>query len=687
MLIGQLPAPVIAGISPDTGTNANDGVTNAASVTLSGSAEPNDTITLYDNGSLAGSTTANAAGLWSAAGVALTEGSNALTAVAHDQAGDVSSAGSFLATRDSTPPIAPTISGISPDTGPSDSDGITDTGQLSIDGTAEAGSTVAVYDGATRIGIATADGLGAWSLTPAPLAQGSHGLTATATDLAGNASAASPDFTVKVQYPPVLLQSVLSLTVGEGQSLGNLWSQVITNGQDLDQASLTVSAVAATGALGTIAYDPAQQVLSYLASGADPAQPVDSFSYTLTDDQGMSITGTVAVTVTGPDLPTTVVTTAGATVSATGAGQRLISEASGQTLVGTTAGGDEFFGSADTEITAAGNGNVIYVAPGTHGIAMGASNNSVTLGDGNNGVSATGTGDSVTGGKGNTIVTGMQGSATIVLGDGNDGITISGANNSVTVGTGTDRINPGVGGNEHVVAGNGANNITLGGANDVVTVGNGTNLNSFQRCGGDVHHRQRQQHDLCHWRRGQHHHRGGQRHHRGDGRCGDNPGGAGDQHDQVRRFRQPGGEPGRHRYADRHRQQQHACAALGRSGTGHHQWQRTGKWRCLRPADRAGRHGVGPGDGRPGELPANGAAGQQRAGADRSNRPGRCRCVHRGDAERQRRRQPELLPEPCANKLMLVGSRMLSRDIAETSREPDVKRRFYGIAQGDGDDQ
>ena len=247
MLIGQLPAPVIAGISPDTGTNANDGVTNAASVTLSGSAEPNDTITLYDNGSLAGSTTANAAGLWSATGVALTEGSNALTAVAHDQAGDVSSAGSFLATRDSTPPIAPTISGISPDTGPSDSDGITDTGQLSIDGTAEAGSTVAVYDGATRIGIATADGLGAWSLTPAPLAQGSHGLTATATDLAGNASAASPDFMVKVQYPPVLLQSVLALTVGEGQSLGNLWSQVITNGQDLDQASLAVSAVAATG--------------------------------------------------------------------------------------------------------------------------------------------------------------------------------------------------------------------------------------------------------------------------------------------------------------------------------------------------------------------------------------------------------------------------------------------------------
>jgi hypothetical protein len=288
-------------------------------------------------------------------------------------------------------------------------------------------------------------------------------------------SGGSASATEGVYAPPLLLQSPLSLTVAEGASLGNLWSEIVGNGVDPDPSSLTITAVGTGGTHGAVMLDTADDSLVYVATGLDPSNPVDTFSYTLSDGQSRSITGTIAVTVTGASLPTTVATTQGATTSATGSGQRLVSEASGQTLVGSTAGGDRLFGGSDTVIHAAGNGNTVFVTPGNHIIALGGSNNTATLYDGNNSVNATGTGNTVTAGNGNNSVSGMTGSATITLGNGNDTITISGASNTISVGTGKDSINAGTGGKESVTAGDGANTIAAGGAGDVFTLGNGAN--------------------------------------------------------------------------------------------------------------------------------------------------------------------------------------------------------------------
>ena len=93
-------------------------------------------------------------------------------------------------TIDTTAPVAPTITSFSTDSGVV-GDGITNDNTLTLTGTAEANSTVKVYDGATLLGSATANGSGAWSYTTAALANGAHSLTATATDAAGNTSAAS----------------------------------------------------------------------------------------------------------------------------------------------------------------------------------------------------------------------------------------------------------------------------------------------------------------------------------------------------------------------------------------------------------------------------------------------------------------------------------------------------------------
>ena len=77
-------------------------------------------------------------------------------------------------------------------------DGITNDNTLTLSGTAEANATVKVFDGATLLGSVAANASGAWSYTTAALANGSHSLTATATDAAGNTGAASGALSVTI---------------------------------------------------------------------------------------------------------------------------------------------------------------------------------------------------------------------------------------------------------------------------------------------------------------------------------------------------------------------------------------------------------------------------------------------------------------------------------------------------------
>ena len=182
--------PAIAAYSTDSGT-VGDGITNDNTLTLTGSAEANATVKVYDGVTLLGSATANGAGAWSFTTAALTNGAHSLTATATDVAGNTSAASSALSvTIDTTAPVTPAIASFSTDSNIV-GDHITNDNTLTLGGSTEAGSVVKVYDGATLLGSATADGSGNWSYTTAALANGAHSLTATATDVAGNTSAAS----------------------------------------------------------------------------------------------------------------------------------------------------------------------------------------------------------------------------------------------------------------------------------------------------------------------------------------------------------------------------------------------------------------------------------------------------------------------------------------------------------------
>ncbi|MDO3410003.1 S-layer homology domain-containing protein [Saccharibacillus sp. CPCC 101409] len=96
---------------------------------------------------------------------------------------------------DDTPPAAPVVVGIkaATDTGASSSDRITANRTPVFYGTAEAGSTVVLYDtdGTTVLGSTRADDSGKWEIRSSALANGEHSVSAKSTDAARNTSARS----------------------------------------------------------------------------------------------------------------------------------------------------------------------------------------------------------------------------------------------------------------------------------------------------------------------------------------------------------------------------------------------------------------------------------------------------------------------------------------------------------------
>src|SRR5262249_18127674 len=194
-------AATMAQFSTDSG-GVGDGITNDNTLTLTGTAEANSTVKVFDGATLLGSVTANASGAWTYTTAALTNGAHSLTATATDAAGNTGAASSaFSVTIDTTAPSAPTIASFTPDTGTA-GDGITTANVLTLSGTAEANSTVKVFDGATLLGNAVANGSGAWSFTTGTLSPAAHSFTATATDVAGNTGVASSALAVTVTAAP-----------------------------------------------------------------------------------------------------------------------------------------------------------------------------------------------------------------------------------------------------------------------------------------------------------------------------------------------------------------------------------------------------------------------------------------------------------------------------------------------------
>ena len=194
-------------ITADNVLNAAEaGGTVAVTGTVGGDVQSGDTVTLTVNGHAytgAVSGTAfsiNVAGSDLAADADHTVDASVVTT---DVAGNSATASaSRLYGLDTTAPVVPT--GLSldetTDTG-TKGDGVTKFAQVKIDGTAQPGSIVTLYDadGTTVLGTGMAGTTtGAFSITTSALSNGTHSITAQATDAAGNTSAASSAYSVTV---------------------------------------------------------------------------------------------------------------------------------------------------------------------------------------------------------------------------------------------------------------------------------------------------------------------------------------------------------------------------------------------------------------------------------------------------------------------------------------------------------
>jgi predicted secreted protein len=205
---GALAAPVLASAS-DSGVKG-DGITSTAAPVFSGTAEALAQVTLYDSdGTTAiGSVKADAAGAWQITAASLPDGVHAITARQVDAAGNESAAGAVFSLSVDTvapaAPAAPTLKAAS-DTG-TIGDGITENNLPVIEGTALANSLVTLYDsvGAStvKVGVALADAAGKWSIQTSGLGYGTHTLKASQQDAAGNESAASAAFSLRIEEPP-----------------------------------------------------------------------------------------------------------------------------------------------------------------------------------------------------------------------------------------------------------------------------------------------------------------------------------------------------------------------------------------------------------------------------------------------------------------------------------------------------
>ena len=354
----------------DSGTSNTDNITSDSTPTFTGTAEAGSTVTVISSvsGTL-GTTTADGSGNWSyTVAIPLSDGSHTITATARDAARNTSAPSSGLTIIiDTTAPSAPTVSTSSPS---SDN-------TPTFTGTAEAGSTVTVISSVSgTLGTTTADGSGNWSYTVAiPLSDGSHTITATARDAAGNTSVQSTGYPITID---TLTISINDVSVQEGNSGPIPMSFTValsassTSPVTVDYATSNGTATAGadyTAVSGTLTFSPGEttKTITVPIFGDTDAEPDETFALTLSNPSSGTFTkptgmGTIQNDdATVPSAPTGVTSTAGngqATVSFTAPASNGGAAITGYTVTSSPGG-----------ITAHGSASPISVTGLTNGVS------------------------------------------------------------------------------------------------------------------------------------------------------------------------------------------------------------------------------------------------------------------------------------------------------------------------------
>ncbi|WP_080460159.1 BapA/Bap/LapF family large adhesin, partial [Enterobacter cloacae] len=314
-------APVISQAIDDvgsiTGPLTSGQTTDDTVPRLVGTSEPFATVKIYEGTTLVGTGTADGNGSWSILlNTTLTAGTHSFTAQATDAAGNTSvSSTSFSLTVDTTPPSLPVLTSILDDVGnaatPVVNGGFTNDAQPTLTGTAEAGSTVKIFDNGVQIGSVTATG-GAWSFTPSPaLSNGPHNLTFTATDAVGNASAPTAGYVINVDTLAPGAPVISSVIDDVGSVTGPVTGTNPTNDtrptlNGTAEANATVRIYDGITLVGTVTADSSGNWT--LPQTTTLTQGTHNFTATSTDAAGntsvASAVTTIIVDTTAPTAPT-----------------------------------------------------------------------------------------------------------------------------------------------------------------------------------------------------------------------------------------------------------------------------------------------------------------------------------------------------------------------------------------------
>lgn len=234
------------------------GSTSLTSLYLHGSAEAGSTVTVFNGGTILGTTSADATtGAWVFALPGLEDGNTySFRASATDAAGNSSSiAAPVLITVIASPSEAPQITSVSDnvsdgavaDTGSISNGGFSNDTTLSLAGTAAAGLTVRIYDGDTLLDTTRSDSGGLWSYTTSALSEGSHSFSSTTVNGTGLESAPSNPWLVSIDTTDPGQPAAISVSDDAGPVQGNL-----SSGASTDDTSLTLSGTVEAGALVSI---------------------------------------------------------------------------------------------------------------------------------------------------------------------------------------------------------------------------------------------------------------------------------------------------------------------------------------------------------------------------------------------------------------------------------------------------
>ncbi|WP_208457051.1 Ig-like domain-containing protein [Burkholderia sp. BCC1640] len=229
--------PTIDAVTDDVGaqqgTIADGAYTDDKTPTLSGKAEANSIVTVYDGEAVLGSTIVAADGTWTYTPIErLTDGEHVFTVVARDAAGNASeTSGTYTVHVDTVAPDGPKLEHLMDDVGPTTGDmfkvGLTDDSMPMFSGKAEPGSIVRLYsdyEGEKHLlGSARVTATGDWSIVPATdLDDGVHRITMTATDKAGNVGAPSDPYLLEVDTTAPVQPTITDVIVNVDGVTGSL---------------------------------------------------------------------------------------------------------------------------------------------------------------------------------------------------------------------------------------------------------------------------------------------------------------------------------------------------------------------------------------------------------------------------------------------------------------------------------